>query len=101
MAFSSAVLTAASASGWLASQPAVPLATVASADDRPEAVQPGWAAARLVLMQIKPLSRMTAAAMVPTTPHTLKSDPYQLLLLSPLMGYALLLLGQVLSRSVG
>src|SRR3954469_458055 len=49
MAFSSAVLTAASASGWELSQAPVELATWPRAEDSPEAVQPGWAVAMGVL----------------------------------------------------
>src|SRR6187402_2287612 len=45
MAFSSAVLTAASAAGWALSQAPVELATWPRAEDSPEAVQPGWAVA--------------------------------------------------------
>src|SRR6476469_8725387 len=45
MAFSSAVLTAASASGWALSHAPVEVATWPRAEDSPEAVQPGWAVA--------------------------------------------------------
>src|SRR4030095_13155079 len=82
MVFSSALFTAASASGWLDRKPAVPDATVAQALDRPLAVQPGWAAAGFSLMYRRPTIRIAAAVTVPTIAHTLESVPYQLLSLS-------------------
>jgi hypothetical protein len=64
MAFSSAVLTAASACGWALSQAPVELATWPRAEDSPKAVQPGSAFGMGMLLEAMAAPAMAMAVRV-------------------------------------